>query len=148
MDLVTSESALNVNVDVRGLFDLLEKYREQGGKPIGAFQAVSHRIADMQLQYESARLLLYKTAVLYSQGQMLTMASALAKLHISEQLVNATIDTMRTFGGYGYTVDAGIEIEIRDALGGLAYSGTSDIQKNIVASLLGVGRPLRKQKQK
>jgi len=122
--------------------------REQGGKPIGAFQAVSHRIAGMQLQYESARLLLYKTAVLYSQGQMLTMASALAKLHISEQLVNATIDTMRTFGAYGYTVDAGIEVEIRDALGGLAYSGTSDIQKNIVASLLGVGRPLRKQKQK
>ncbi len=117
--------------------------RQQFGKTIGSFQAVSHRIANMKLQLESSRLLMYKAAITYAEGGAMTLASALAKLQVSEGAVDAAIDAMRTFGAEGYTTDAGIEADVRDALAGLAYSGTSDIQRNIVARLLGVERPVR-----
>jgi len=117
--------------------------RLQFGKPIGAFQAVSHRIAEMKLRLETSRLLIYKAAVLADRGQAVTMAAALAKLQVSEAAVDSALDAVRIFGAEGYTQAAGIEIELRDAVGGLAYSGTSDIQRNIVAGLLGVDRPER-----
>ncbi len=116
--------------------------RRQFGVAIGSFQAVSHRIAEMKLRHESARLLVYKAAALHDLGRPVAMAAALAKLQASEGAVASALDAVRIHGAEGYTSAAGVEADLRDAVGGLAYSGTSDIQRNIIARLLGVDRPL------
>ena len=118
--------------------------RTQFGKPIGAFQAVSHRIAEMKVRHEASRLLVYKTGILADLGRDVTLAASLAKLQTSETAVHTAVDAMQILGAEGYTVAAGAEADLRDAVGGLSYSGTSDIQRNIVASLLGVDRPPRR----
>lgn len=117
------------------------------GKPIGGFQAISHKIAEMKLRHESARLMIYKAAELYDRGEPMTMAGALAKLQTSEMAVLSALDAIRIHGAYGYTTEAGVEAELRDAIGGLAYSGTSEIARNLVARLLHVDRPVRTREQ-
>jgi len=112
--------------------------RHQFGEPIGRFQSVSNRIADMRLRFETAQLLLYKAAWLMENGQPAQMASALAKLHISEALVSSSIDSIRTHGARGYLSDFGVERDLRDAMGGVIYGGTSDIQRRAIARLLGL----------
>ncbi|PHI20710.1 acyl-CoA dehydrogenase [Lewinellaceae bacterium SD302] len=115
------------------------KKREQFGRPIGQFQSVSNRLVDMKLRLETARLLLYKTAWLKQQGKPALMEAALLKLHLSESFVASSLDAMRTFGGGSYLTDEdGPERDLRDALGGILYAGTSDIQRNIVAKLMGL----------
>jgi hypothetical protein len=74
------------------------------------------------------------------------MAAALAKLQTSETAVQSALDAIKIFGAEGYTTAAGIEHELRDAVGGLSYSGTSEIQRNIVAGLLGADRPPRRRR--
>lgn len=118
--------------------------RTQFGHPIGSFQAVSHRIANMKLRHEAARLLVYKAAILSDLGQDVTMAAALAKLQTSEGAVESAVDAMQIFGAEGYTLAAGLDRGLNDALGGLSYSGTSDIQRNVVARRLGVDRTARR----
>ncbi len=132
----------------RTLANTIERARSrvQFGKPIGSFQAVSHLIVEMKLRHEASRLLVYKAAALHDRGDSLTMAAALAKLQTSESAVTSSLDAIRIFGAQGYAEAGGIEVELRDAVGGLAYSGTSDIQRNIVARLLGVDRPNRAAK--
>ena len=115
--------------------------RIQFGQSIGSFQAVAHRIADMKLRHEAARLLVYKAAILSDLGRDVTMAAALAKVQTSEAAVQSALDAVQIFGAEGFTVAAGVERDLRDAIGGLSYSGTSDIQRNVIASLLGVDRP-------
>lgn len=117
--------------------------RTQFGEPIGNFQAVAHRIADMKLRHEAARMLVFKAALLHDLGRDVTLAAALAKLQASETAVESALDAIRIFGAEGYTLAAGVESGLRDAIGGLSYSGTSDIQRTIVARMLGVGRPRR-----
>lgn len=112
--------------------------RRQFGQPIGRFQSVSNRIADMKLRLETARLLLYKAAWTESQGGAMTMDAALANLHLSESSLASSIDHVRNHGARGYLSEYGIERDLRDAIGGLTYSGTSDIQRNIIARLLGL----------
>ncbi|MEZ5280865.1 MAG: acyl-CoA dehydrogenase family protein [Acidimicrobiales bacterium] len=132
---------------MRRLVDLMierSRQREQFGKPIGQYQGVSHRIVDAMAELEAARLLVYKAAALYERRRPIGMASALAKLRVSEKAVEVAVSAMRVFGAEGYVTEVGIESEIRDALAGLAYSGTSEIQKNIVAGLAAIGRPVRR----
>lgn len=112
--------------------------REQFGQPIGKFQAVSHRIVDMKLRLETSRLLLYRVAWLKKVGKSAVMEAALAKLYLSEAFVASSLDAIRVHGGYGYTAEFEVERELRDAVGGTLYSGTSDIQKNIIARMLGI----------
>jgi hypothetical protein len=113
--------------------------RQQFGRPIGEFQAVSHRIADMQVRVEAARMLLYRAGWAKVQGERApAMASAVAKLYISEAWVQNSLDALQVRGGSGYMTESGIERDVRDALGSRIYSGTSDIQRNIIASRLGL----------
>lgn len=112
--------------------------RQQFGQPIGKFQAVSHRAADMKLRLETARLLLYKVAWLKTRDQPAMMEAALLKLHLSEAFVASGLDAIRIHGGAGYLSEGGVERDLRDAIGGVIYAGTSDIQRNIVARLLGL----------
>jgi len=112
--------------------------RRQFGEPIGKFQSVANRIVDMKVRLETARLLLYKVAWLKQMGKPAVMEAAMAKLYLSECFVQSGLDAVRTMGGYGYTTEYEVERDLRDAIGGTLYSGTSDIQRNIVARLLGL----------
>ena len=112
--------------------------REQFGKPIGQFQSVANRIVEMKLRLETSRLLLYKVAWLKKLGKSAMMEAALLKLHLSESFVASSMDAIRTYGGNGYLSEFGVERDLRDAMGGVLYAGTSDIQRNIISRLLGI----------
>jgi alkylation response protein AidB-like acyl-CoA dehydrogenase len=112
--------------------------RRQFGQPIGKFQSVANRVADMKVRLETARLILYKVAWLKKEGTAAVMEAALAKLYISECFVQSSLDAIRTHGGYGYMSEFGIERDLRDAVGGTLYSGTSDIQRVIISRLSGL----------
>ncbi|MBT8399726.1 MAG: acyl-CoA dehydrogenase family protein [Rhodothermia bacterium] len=114
------------------------KTREQFGRPIGKFQAVSHRLVDMKLRLETSRLLLYQAAWRKQQGENASLDSALVKLHLSESFVASGLDSIRTMGGLGYTSVAEIERSLRDAIGGVLYAGTNDIQRNNAARAMGI----------
>ena len=112
--------------------------RKQFGSPIAKFQSVANRIADMKLRLETSRLLLYKVAWLESQGKPLLLDAAIANLHLSEAFVDSSLDAVRNHGARGYLSEYDVERELRDSVGGLVYSGTSDIQRNIIARMLGL----------
>ncbi len=112
--------------------------REQFGQPIGKFQSISNRIANMKLRIEMAKLLLYKVAWLKKEGKSAMMEAALLKLYLSESFLDSSLDAIRIHGGNGYLTDFGVERDLRDAIGGVIYAGTSDIQRNIIAKLLGL----------
>ena len=92
----------------------------------------------MKLRLETSRLLLYKTAWLKQNGENALLEAALLKLQLSESFVASSLDAMRTFGGMSYLSENGVERHLRDAAGGILYAGTSDIQRNIIAKLLGL----------
>jgi alkylation response protein AidB-like acyl-CoA dehydrogenase len=112
--------------------------RRQFGQPIGKFQAVSHRIADMKVRLETARLLPYRLGWLIDRGKSTALDAALAKLYLSECYLQSSLDALQIFGGYGYMSEYELEREVRDAIGSRIHSGTSDIQRNIIAGLLGL----------
>ncbi len=112
--------------------------RQQFGQPIGKFQSVSNRVAEMKLRLETSRLLLYRVAWLKQAGKPAMLDAALLKLHLSESFVSSSLDTIRNHGGRGYLTESEIERDLRDAVGGLLYAGTSDIQRNIIARILGL----------
>jgi alkylation response protein AidB-like acyl-CoA dehydrogenase len=112
--------------------------RRQFGQPIGGFQAVSNRIADMKVRLETARLMLYKVAWLKTIGKPAAMEAAIAKLYLSECFVQSCQDAIRIHGGYGYVTEFELERDLRDSIGGTLYSGTSDIQRVVIAKWLGL----------
>lgn len=112
--------------------------RKQFGQSIGKYQHVSGKIVDMKLRLETCRLLLYQGAWLRSKGKSGFMEASLTKLHISDSWVKTCEDALQIHGGYGYMVEYEIERELRDALGSRLYSGTSEIQRNLIASLMGL----------
>ncbi|MEZ5325651.1 MAG: acyl-CoA dehydrogenase family protein [Verrucomicrobiales bacterium] len=112
--------------------------RRQFDQPIGKFQAVSHRIAEMRLRLETCRLLIYKLAWLKQNGLPAGQESAMAKLHISEAFLVSSLDAMRISGATGYLAEFEIERDLRDSLGGVIYGGTSDIQRNAIARYCGL----------
>ncbi len=112
--------------------------RKQFGKSIGEFQAVSHRIADMQVRLEAARLLLYRGAWAKQNGQAPGPHAAVAKLYLGEAMVQTCLDAVQIRGGYGYTTEYEVERDLRDAVGGTLYSGTSEIQRNLISRGLGL----------
>jgi alkylation response protein AidB-like acyl-CoA dehydrogenase len=112
--------------------------RKQFGQPIGKFQAVAHRIVDMKLRLETARLLLYRLGWIRGQGRTSPLEAAMVKLYVSECYLRSSLDALQVHGGYGYMAESELEREVRDAVGGRIYSGTSDIQRNIIAGHLGL----------
>lgn len=112
------------------------KEREQFGQPIHKFQSVSNRIADMKLRLETSRLLLYRVAWLKSQGKSAMLDAALLKLQLSESFVSSSLDSIRNHGGSGFLTEFEVERNLRDAVGGVIYAGTSDIQRNIISQML------------
>lgn len=112
--------------------------RQQFGKTIGKYQAISHKIAEMQVRLELSRLVIYKVAWLKAQGKRAPIESAIAKLFVSESYVQNCLEALQIHGAYGYSTEMDFERNVRDSIAGKIYSGTSEIQKNIIASLLGL----------
>jgi alkylation response protein AidB-like acyl-CoA dehydrogenase len=114
------------------------KARIQFGKPIGSFQSVANKLVDMKLRLETSRLLLYKMGWLRGQGVDADAEVAMVKLYLSECFVSSSLDALQIHGGYGYTTEFDIEREVRDSLASRIYSGTSEIQREIIARAMGL----------
>jgi len=114
------------------------KTRHQFGKPIGSFQLVAAKIAEMKVRLETSRLLLYRAAWAHARGDSNALEGAIAKVYISEAAVQSALDAIQLHGGYGYMKELDSERELRDAIGGKLYSGTSEIQRLIIARNLGL----------
>jgi hypothetical protein len=112
--------------------------RKQFGQAIGKFQSVADKVADMYLRLEAARLLVYQAAWLAQQGKRAVGEAAAAKLFTSEAWVQSSLDAIQIHGAYGYMKEAGIERDLRDAVAGTIYSGTSEIQRVILSRMLGL----------
>ena len=112
--------------------------RTQFGQAIGKFQAISHRIADMKVQLEAARLLTYRAASRLDRTRNVSLDASMAKLFVSESLVQTALSTVQIFGGYGFMTDYEVERALRDSIASTIYSGTSEVQKNIIARWLGL----------
>ncbi|GAA4238453.1 acyl-CoA dehydrogenase family protein [Actinomadura meridiana] len=114
------------------------KNRVAFGRPIGGFQAVSHKIVDMRTGVATSRKWLYDTARRLAAGENITVDLATAKLIASENNLSNALAAVQIFGGNGYTVEYGLEKDLRNAVAGTIYSGTSEIQRNRVAAMLGL----------
>ena len=114
------------------------KSRKSFGQRIGSYQAVSHRIADMKVRLEAARLLTYRAATRLETSKAAGFDAAMTKLFVSESLVETALDTVRVLGGYGIMAEYGAERALRDSVAGTIYSGTNDMQRNIIARWLGL----------
>jgi alkylation response protein AidB-like acyl-CoA dehydrogenase len=112
--------------------------RKQFGQLIGKNQAVSHKLADMKVRLEAARWLLYRAAAGLDASREAGFHAAIAKLFVSEAFVDSARAGIQIMGGYGSMVESEVERIMRDALGGTIYSGTSEMQRNIVARWLGL----------
>ena len=112
--------------------------RRQFGRPIGRFQSVANRIVDMRLRLDVGQLLLYRVASLKASGGRAPLEASQAKLYISEAFVRSSLDAMQIRGGAGYLDDAEEATDLRDAPAGTLFSGTSEIQRVIMARFLGL----------
>jgi acyl-CoA dehydrogenase len=108
------------------------KERETFGQPIYQHQAVGHKIANMSLDYEAARLLTWQSAWIVEQGGSNARLSATAKAFASDAAMRATVEAVQVFGGYGYMKEYPVEKLMRDCKIFQIYEGTSEILRNIV----------------
>lgn len=131
-------AAQAVGIAQAGL-ELATKYakeRQAFGRPIGGFQAIQHKLADMQTEIEAARALTWRAARLKVQGLPHTIESAQAKLFASRVARTQTGEAVQILGGYGYTKEFPAERYYRDAKVTEIYEGTSEIQKLVIARAL------------
>jgi alkylation response protein AidB-like acyl-CoA dehydrogenase len=138
------ERALLVASHVGTIERLLEtateyaRTRSQFGQKLAKFQAVAHKIADMKVQLEAARLLVYRAAWRLGNSRNASLDASIAKLFVSETLLRTALDTVQLHGGYGFMVEYEVERALRDAVGSTVYSGTSEMQRNIIGKWLGL----------
>jgi len=117
-------------------FDVASAYareREQFGRPIGQFQAIQWKLADMATELDAARLLTYRAAWLKQEGRPHAAEGAKAKLFASESARRQTAEAIQILGGYGYTKEFPVERYYRDAKITEIYEGTSEIQRIVIA---------------
>jgi butyryl-CoA dehydrogenase len=112
------------------------KERQQFGRPIGTFQGVAFKIADMATELEAARALVYRAAWLKDQGRDFSLAAAQAKLYASEVSSRVTNAAVQVHGGYGYITEYRVERYLRDAKLTEIGEGTSEIQRLVIARKL------------
>ena len=118
------------------------------GLPIYQHQAVGHMIAEMAMQVEAARLLVWKAASLYDAGLPNTKAASFAKAYAADVAMKVATDAVQVFGGYGYMAEYPVEKLMRDAKIFQIYEGTSQIQRNIIVrELFHTTKPTKKSRQ-
>jgi alkylation response protein AidB-like acyl-CoA dehydrogenase len=115
---------------------LYAQQRETFGKPIGQHQAIQIKLADMATRVEAARLLVEQAARKYDTGERCDLEASMAKLYASEAGVSNSLDAMRIFGGYSYSVDFDVERYYRDAPLMCIGEGTNEMQRVIIAKQL------------
>lgn len=114
------------------------KTRKQFGQAIGGFQSIANKIVDMKIGVDTSRELLYRAASRIQRKHNATLDIAIAKLVTSEYNIASALNAIQIFGAKGYMVEYGIEKDLRNAIAGTIYSGTSEIQRNRIARMLGI----------
>jgi alkylation response protein AidB-like acyl-CoA dehydrogenase len=138
------ERACIMASQVGGMRRILERcleyvrQRRQFGRPIAEFESVADKIADMRIAVDASRALVLRVGWLMDHGHDPMLAAAVAKAFIAEANVRTHLEAIQVHGGYGYMTDFEIERGLRDAIGGRIYSGTTEIQKRIIASEMGL----------
>ena len=139
VERVTS-AAGNVGA-AQGVVDLAVQYakdRKQFGRPIGSNQAIAHMLADMQTEVEAARTLMWRAAWMVSNGEQALREISMAKLFASETYVKVASQGMQVLGGFGYSTEFDMERHFRDSRAATIAAGTSQIQRNLIANLMGL----------
>jgi isovaleryl-CoA dehydrogenase len=135
-------AAQMLGVAERAFDDVLAyvKERKQFGRPIGSFQALRHRLADLATEIETTRLLVYDVARRTDEnpGQLLPREASMAKLKATETAKRTALEGMQMMGGYGYATEYDMERHVRITLPATIYGGTSEIQRDIIAKTLGL----------
>jgi alkylation response protein AidB-like acyl-CoA dehydrogenase len=135
-------AAQSLGMAQRAFDDVLAyvKERKQFGKPIGSFQVLRHRLADLATEIEATRLLIYDTAakVDANPGTLFPREASMCKLKASETAKLATLEGVQMMGGYGYAVEYDMERQLRTAVVTTIYGGTSEIQRDIISKTLGL----------
>ena len=120
----------------QGAYELALAYskeRKAFGKEIHKHQAIGFKLAEMAMEIEAARLLVYKSAWLKDQGESYDLASSMAKLYASEVAMKQTVEAVQIHGGYGYVKEYHVERLMRDAKITQIYEGTSEIQRLVIS---------------
>jgi isovaleryl-CoA dehydrogenase len=135
-------AAQSLGLAQRAFDDVLAyvKERRQFGQPIGSFQTVKHRLADLATEIEATRVLVYGVAraVDANPGRMLPREASMAKLKASEVAKRTALEGMQMMGGYGYASEYDMEGHVRHTLVTTIYGGTSEIQREIISRSLGL----------
>ncbi|MGB1582541.1 MAG: acyl-CoA dehydrogenase family protein [Solirubrobacterales bacterium] len=135
-------SGMYLGIAQRAFDDTLSyvKEREQFGKPIGTFQALKHRIADMATELECLRLLIYDIAQAIDEdpNRVFAKEASMAKLKSTEVAKQISLEGMQMMGGYGYALEYDMEKHVRAGLVGTIFAGTSEIQREIIGATLGL----------
>src|SRR5437588_3493070 len=133
-----SIAALSIGM-AQGAYDAALRYsklRKQFGRPISEFQAIQHKLVDMAVDLDAARLLNYRAAWMLDHGQRVTRESAMAKLFASEAAVRIANEAVQIHGGYGFIKDYPVEKFYRDVKLCTIGEGTSEIQRLVIARQL------------
>ena len=135
-------AATMLGIAQRAMDDLLlyVKERRQFDRPIGSFQALQHRIADLVTDLQAARLMTHWVASLVDEApdRMLPKEASMVKLFVTEVTKRVTLEGMQMMGGYGYSSEYDMERLVRTSLVSTIYGGTSEIQRTIIAKTLGL----------
>jgi len=135
-------SATMLGIGQRAFDDALAyaKDRRQFGRPIGSFQALQHRFADLATDLEAARLMTHWVASLTDEDpdSMLPKEASMVKLFVTETVKRVTLEGMQMMGGYGYSSEYDMERLVRASLVSTIYGGTSEVQRGIIAKTLGL----------
>ena len=135
-----SVAALSVGL-AQACLDAGLKYardRRQLGRPIGKFQAIQFKLADMATEIEMARLMTYKAAWLKDQGRDFSMAAGMAKLFAAEACTRAANQAVQIHGGYGFMDEYPVSRYYRDCKINEIGEGTSEVQRLVIARQLGL----------
>ncbi len=116
------------------------KTRQQFGRPVGSFQALSHRLADLATEIECTRLLVHDIAqrVGENPGKLMPREASMVKLKATELAKKASLEGIQMMGGMGYASEGGMEAQFRAAVVGTIAGGSSEIQRDIIAKTLGL----------
>jgi len=133
-------SAARTGASKAAIADSLEyaKQREQFGRPISKFQAVSHRLAEMQMMAEVSEMLVYRYAARLDRDEATVRDAAILKLYCCEAYKEIADMGLQVLGGYGYTMEYDLQRHYRESRLGVIGAGTSDIQRNIIARTMGI----------
>lgn len=128
----------------RAFDDLLDyvKQRKQFGRPIGTFQALRHRIADLAIDIEAGRALVYDTVLAADLGsgtpEEIIRRTSMSKVKMTEVAKRVTLEAVQMMGGYGYATEYGMERQLRLSIAPTIYAGTNEVQREIISSTYGL----------